>query len=368
MLSRARKGDKSRRRIVLIAGARPNFVKAAALMRAFSSEPRLQTTFVHTGQHYDEAMSGAFLRDLGLAAPDVHLRAGSGTHAVQTGRVMQRLEAYLMERAVDRLVVVGDVNSTLAAALVGAKLGIPVDHVEAGLRSRDRSMPEEINRVATDTVASRLFVSEPAGVENLRREGHTASSIHHVGNVMIDSLMRLLPHARRAAHWKTLGLAPGGYAVITLHRPSNVDVPERLRRIREALAGVSRRLPAVFPVHPRTACRMRDLPGHQLDGLHLTPPLGYRDFLSLLSACRVVITDSGGIQEETTFLRIPCLTLRDTTERPVTVRLGTNTLVRTPERLGAMVDRVLRGSYKKGRVPALWDGRAASRIARILAR
>ena len=368
MLARAPKRDKSRYRLVLVAGARPNFVKAAALLRAFSAEKRLETTFVHTGQHYDEAMSGAFLRDLGVAAPDIHLRVGSGTHAVQTGRVMQRLEAYLTGRAVDRLIVVGDVNSTLAAALVGAKLGIPVDHVEAGLRSRDRGMPEEINRIATDTIASRLFVSEPSGVENLRREGHPASSIHHVGNVMIDSLKRLLPQARRAAHWKTLGLAPRGYAVITLHRPSNVDVPERLRRILEALARVRRRLPVVFPVHPRTARRLRDLPGPRPEHLHVTPALGYREFLSLVSGCRVVITDSGGIQEETTFLRIPCLTLRDTTERPVTVRLGTNTLVRTPERLGAMVDRVLRGSYKKGRVPALWDGRAAFRIARILAR
>jgi len=350
--------------LVLVVGARPNFVKAAALMTAFSRRPRLRTTLVHTGQHYDPALSGDFLRELELPEPAVHLRVGSGSHAVQTARVLVRLERWLLGRRADRLLVVGDVNSTMAAALVGAKLRIPVDHVEAGLRSGDRAMPEETNRVVTDAVASLLFVSEPSGVANLRREGHAADGIHHVGNVMIDSLVRFLPRARERAAWRDEGLRPQAYGVVTLHRPSNVDDPARLAALYEALGRIvtSRELPLVFPAHPRT--RRPDSPP---PGLRVRDPLGYIEFLSLVSGSRLVITDSGGIQEETTFLGIPCLTLRDATERPITVEEGTNTLVGSdPARLVSLAGDVLAGRYKTGSAPSLWDGHAADRIADVL--
>jgi len=361
----ARRGD-TVRDLVVVVGARPNFVKAAPLVSAFARHPNLRTRIVHTGQHYDEAMSRSFLRDLSLPRPDAHLRVGSGTHGLQTGRVMERLEAYLDARHVDRLVVVGDVNSTMGAALTGAKLGIPVDHVEAGLRSGDRSMPEEINRIVTDSVASRFFVSEPSGVRNLLQEGHPRSRIHHVGNVMIDSLVRALPRARARAIWTSLGLSVREYGVVTLHRPANVDDPQRLESIRRALVRVAGRCPLVFPVHPRTAHRLGRLA--KGGAVRWTVPLGYLDFLSLLSGSRLVITDSGGIQEETTYLGIPCLTLRSNTERPITVEQGTNTLVGADMTLlERLIEEVLSGAYRRGRRPRLWDGRAAERIARILA-
>jgi len=354
-----------KQRIVLVVGARPNFVKAAALLAAFSRQRDLETVLVHTGQHYDESMSGAFLRSLKLPRPDFYLGVGSGGHAPQTARVLARLEAVLKQYPADRLVVVGDVNSTMAAALVGAKLGIPVDHVEAGLRSFDRTMPEEINRIVTDTVATRFFASEPSGVRNLLKEGHPRRSIFHVGNVMIDTLKNLLPQARRIAFWRGLGLVRGAYGVVTLHRPSNVDRAAALRRIFELLRGVSERIPLVFPVHPRTRRRLGRLA--QARSVRLLPPLPYPDFLSLLWGSRLVITDSGGIQEETTFLRIPCLTLRNSTERPITVRRGTNTLLgKDLHRLLPEVRRILKGSYKSGSVPELWDGRASERIARAM--
>jgi UDP-N-acetylglucosamine 2-epimerase (non-hydrolysing) len=347
--------------LVLVAGARPNFVKAAALLHAFARQERLRVLLVHTGQHYDAAMSDVFLQQLGIPAPDVHLGVGSGSHGVQTGRLMMRLERFLAGRSLDRLLVVGDVNSTMAAALVGAKLGIPVDHVEAGLRSGDRRMPEEINRIVVDSVASRFWVSEPAGVENLLREGHDAGRIHHVGNVMIDTLVRLLAVARARSLWTEMGLAPRTYAVVTLHRPSNVDDPARLGEIIACLQRVSRRMPVLFPVHPRTRSELRSIP---TDGLRLEPPLGYLEFLSLMSESTCVITDSGGIQEETTYLGIPCLTLRETTERPVTVAEGTNTLVGGDlALLEEKVVEVAEGRYRRGRVPELWDGEAAVRIA-----
>jgi UDP-N-acetylglucosamine 2-epimerase (non-hydrolysing) len=345
--------------VVLVAGARPNFVKAAALLHAFARHGR-RLVLVHTGQHYDAAMSDVFLRQLGIPEPDAHLGVGSGSHAEQTARLLTGLEGFLQGREVARLLVVGDVNSTMAAALVGAKLGIPVDHVEAGLRSGDRRMPEEINRIVVDSVAARFWVSEPAGVENLLREGHPAAAIHHVGNVMIDSLLRILPEARARAIGSEMGLAAGGYAVVTLHRPSNVDDPARLAEIVASLRRLSARVPIVFPVHPRTRARLEAI---STDGLRLTPPLGYLEFLSLLSGSAAAITDSGGIQEETTCLGIPCLTLRDTTERPVTLSLGTNTLVGSDlALLEAKVTEVVEGTYKTGRVPELWDGRAAERI------
>lgn len=353
--------------VALVVGARPNLVKAAALIRAFAERPRLRTLLIHTGQHYDDAMSGAFFRDLGIQAPRVQLRVGSGTHAVQTARIMTRLEKALEGRRVDRVMVVGDVNSTLAGALVAAKLGIPCDHVEAGLRSGDRGMPEEINRLVTDSIAARLFASEPAGVENLLREGHDPASIHHVGNVMIDSLVRLLPGAAARAAWRDYGLRPRAYAVLTLHRPSNVDQTPRLRRILKGLARVARDVPVVFPVHPRTRRRIGGL--GETRGLTILEPLGYGDFLSLMSGSRMAITDSGGIQEETTYLGIPCLTLRDSTERPITVSMGTNTLIGSDvDRLLEKVQEILEGRYKAGAIPPLWDGRASERIAGIVAR
>jgi UDP-N-acetylglucosamine 2-epimerase (non-hydrolysing) len=323
-------------------------------------------SLVHTGQHYSPALSEAFFRDLGIPAPDATLDVGSGSHARQTARVMVRLETHLVRHPADRLVVVGDVNSTLAAALVGAKLGIPVDHVEAGLRSGDRSMPEEINRVVTDSVASRFFASEPAAVRNLVAEGHARDSIFLVGNVMIDSLARIAPKARRRAIHRELGLDRRGYGIVTLHRPSNVDDPERLKSVLRALGESAQQLPLVLPVHPRTRRALRGLELPR--GLRLLEPLGYLDFLSLLIASRLVVTDSGGVQEETTYLGIPCLTLRDTTERPITVSLGTNTLVGTrPETLPGRIRAILAGRYKQGASPALWDGRAARRIADVIA-
>lgn len=352
--------------ITLIAGARPNLVKVAPLLRALQARG-VPTSLVHTGQHYSAALSDAFFRDLGIREPDATLDVGSASHARQTARVMTRLEAHLGRSPARRLLVVGDVNSTLAAALVGAKLGIPVDHVEAGLRSGDRSMPEEINRLVTDSVASAFFASEPAAVRNLRAEGHPEESIFHVGNVMIDSLTRLLPAARRRAVHRRLGLEPQGYGVVTLHRPSNVDDRGRLRGILRLLGESAREMPLVLPLHPRTSRALRHLaPPRELK---LLDPLGYVDFLSLMSSSRFVVTDSGGVQEETTYLGIPCFTLRDSTERPITVTLGTNTLLGArPEALPGRIRALLRGGGKRGRRPALWDGHAAERIAEILIR
>lgn len=354
-------------RLALVVGARPNLVKAAPLVRAFGARRGLRATLIHTGQHYDDAMSGVFLRHLEIKEPERHLRVGSGSHAVQTARIMTRIEQVFRAERFDRVMVVGDVNSTLAASLVAVKLGMPVDHVEAGLRSGDRSMPEEINRIATDAIAARFFASEPAGVRNLLREGHDRATVHLVGNVMIDSLRRVLPRARARAAWADYGLAPGGYAVATLHRPANVDARDRLLGLIEALQKIAASTPVLFPVHPRTRKRLPR--GLRLPGVRLLDPLGYLEFLSLLSRCRLVVTDSGGIQEEATALRVPCLTMRDTTERPITVSLGTNTLVGSDYGLlQRKVDAILGGRYKKGALPPLWDGRAAERIAAIVAR
>ena len=322
---------------------------------------------IHTGQHYDEAMSGAFFSDLGMKAPDEHLGVGSGTQAEQTSRLLLALEASFQANRPDRVIVVGDVNSTLAAALAAAKLGIPVDHVEAGLRSWDRSMPEEINRLVTDGVSDLLFVSEPDGAKNLRREGHDRGRIHFVGNVMIDSLRAILPRARTRKAALALGLRRRGYAILTLHRPANVDDAAQLRRLIEGVAEAFAGLPIIFPVHPRTR--------PSLDQARLPPtlraiaPLGYTDFISLLDGAMVAVTDSGGIQEETTWLGVPCLTLRSNTERPITVAAGTNTLVGDNLRsLSLAAGRIRKGTYKKGSRPELWDGRAADRIAAVYRR
>jgi UDP-N-acetylglucosamine 2-epimerase (non-hydrolysing) len=358
-------------------------------LRAHAAD-RADTLLVHTGQHYDEALSRSFFDQLEIPRPDVNLDVGSGSHARQTADVMARFEPVVEEWKPDLVVVVGDVNSTVACALVAAKLGVRVAHVEAGLRSYDRSMPEEINRVLTDAISDLLFVTEPSGVENLKKEGIAAEKIHLVGNVMIDSLRKSLPVARRSSALQNFQLLPLGsrahtaprkFALVTLHRPSNVDEPVKLQKLLDTLNQISELIPVLFPAHPRTRERIErfglsgwvrtewtyeDL-AHGHVGVLLAPPVGYLEFLHLMSEATFVLTDSGGIQEETTALGIPCLTLRENTERPITVSEGTNVLV------GSNADKILNaarailvGLGKKGRLPALWDGNAAERIVRIL--
>ncbi len=362
-----------------VVGSRPNLVKAASLLRALDQHSLGESVLVHTGQHYDHEMSGQFFADLGIREPDVNLNVGSGSHAQQTARIMERFEGVCLERRPDVVVVVGDVNSTLAAALVAAKLGIAVAHVEAGLRSFDRSMPEEINRVLTDALADYLFVTEASGTANLLREGQDPSKVHMVGNLMIETLIMFRAAAARSEVLSDLGLAPKGYAVVTLHRPSNVDNPLVFSRLLSCLQRIGRRLPVIFPIHPRARARLTALtpdvlaawrdatgqvPGH---GCYFVPPMGYLDFLRLTQDSLFVMTDSGGIQEETTFLQVPCLTLRDNTERPVTVEMGTNRLVGTdPEAIEREANRVLDGDAPRGRVPPLWDDRVSSRILDVL--
>ncbi len=356
-------------RVLAVAGARPNFMKIAPLLKELRAREGFETLLVHTGQHYDAAMSDSFFRDLGIPEPDVNLGVGSGSHGEQTAEVLRKIEPLLIERHPDVLVVVGDVNSTLAATLAAVKLGIPVAHVEAGLRSFDRSMPEETNRVMTDVVSEWLFTTEPAAEQNLLREGVARDRIHFVGNVMIDTLLANLDRARGLDSLERLGLEPRGYALLTLHRPSNVDDPVRLRALFAVLEEINTELPVVFPVHPRTQAAIERLLGGQSPALRMTEPLGYLEFLQLMAEARLVLTDSGGIQEETTALGVSCLTLRDSTERPVTVDEGTNTMVGTePDAIRAAVRKILDGEAKKGRVPALWDGRAAARIVDILER
>ena len=353
--------------ILLAVGARPNFMKAAPLLEALR-RAGLRVRLVHTGQHYDEEMSDVFFRDLGMPAPDVSLGVGSGSHAEQTGQIMVAFETALLEARPDLVVVVGDVNSTLACALVAAKLGIPLAHVEAGLRSFDRTMPEEVNRVAVDALADLLFTPSPDADENLAREGIPAERIHRVGNIMVDSLLAHLPRARHLEMPARLGLVRRGYGVVTLHRPSNVDEPARLRDVMEALSAIASEVPLVFPAHPRTAQHLRaaglDRAPSARPAPRVLPALSYLEFLGLLNDAAFAITDSGGVQEETTVLGVPCLTLRDTTERPVTVTVGTNTVVGTdPAALRSHVCRILAGGGKTHRVPDLWDGRTAGRIA-----
>lgn len=331
---------------------------------------------IHTGQHYDANLSDVFFEELGMKRPEISLEVGSGSHGTQTARVLERFEAVL-ERGLEggeqyhRVIVVGDVNSTAAATLAAVKLGVPVAHVEAGLRSFDRSMPEEINRIVTDSISDMLFVSEPAGMENLRREGHPESHLHLVGNVMIDSLLRLLPQAKERDALQRFTLRKGEYGVITLHRPANVDDPQVLAGLLNVLIDTARVLPLVFPVHPRTFARIREFGLMErletAPGIIQLPPLGYLDFLSLTSQARLIVTDSGGLQEESTALQVPCLTMRPNTERPITVDEGSSTLIRGDAAdLRARIDEVLSGRYKQGRCPSLWDGRAAERIASVL--
>jgi UDP-N-acetylglucosamine 2-epimerase (non-hydrolysing) len=351
-------------KVLHVVGARPNFMKLAPVHNALKERRNVVQTLVHTGQHFDINMSDVFFQQLGIPAPDVNLAVGSGTHAKQTAEIMIRIEPLLTDLKPEVVLVYGDVNSTMAAALVCAKLGLRVGHVEAGLRSFDRTMPEEINRLVTDQLADLLFTPSQDGDDNLTREGISASRIFRVGNVMIDSLVRLLPFARETSRD---GL-PERFALVTLHRPSNVDDDRTLRGILESLLEVNRNLPVVFPAHPRTRQRIADF-GLHVQQLRVLDPLPYVDFLGLQSRATVVITDSGGIQEETTYLGIPCLTLRENTERPVTVSMGTNVLVgRDAAKLRAELLKVLDGHTKNGTIPPLWDGHTGDRIADFLTR
>lgn len=355
--------------VTAVVGARPNFVKIAPILAEMRHYPELSVRLIHTGQHYDANMSGSFFRDLGIPAPDVNLGARSDSNALQTAEIVFRLVPVLGGERPDLVLVVGDVNSTLAGALVAVKLGIRLAHVEAGLRSFDRTMPEEINRILTDAIADHCFTTEPSANENLAREGVDPARIHHVGNVMIDTLFRFREAAAASAVLERLALPEGGYAVLTLHRPSNVDDAAALDRIPRALEGVARDVPVVFPVHPRTRQRLAHGPevGVRARGVRLVDPLPYLDFVQLMTNAACVLTDSGGIQEETTALGVPCLTLRTTTERPVTVTHGTNRIVGMDrERIDAAWAQIRRGEWPKGRRPELWDGKAAERIVRVL--
>jgi UDP-N-acetylglucosamine 2-epimerase (non-hydrolysing) len=353
-------------RVLHIVGARPNFMKVAPVMNALRAREHVVQTLVHTGQHYDANMSDIFFEQLGIPAPDVNLAVGSGTHARQTADIMTRFEPVLLDVQPDIVLVYGDVNSTVAAALVCAKLAVRVGHVEAGLRSFDRTMPEEINRVVTDRLADLLFTPSEDGDINLQREGISDERIFRVGNVMIDTLVRLMPLAESHAEARNRSRFPKRYALVTLHRPANVDDGAVLKRILQSLLEVSEELAVVFPAHPRTRKRIADF-GLNTERLQVLDPLPYVEFLGLQSQATVVITDSGGIQEETTYLGVPCLTVRENTERPVTVTYGTNVLVgRDPLKLRLEVARVLAGEAKKGNVPPLWDGSAGKRIADVL--
>src|SRR4051794_21891546 len=350
-------------RVVCVAGARPNYMKIKPVMDALERRDA-DVVLVHTGQHYDPAMNDVFFADLGIRPPDRFLGVGSGTHAEQTGRVMTAFEPLLDEVAPDIVVVVGDINSTLACALVTAKAGPLLAHVEAGLRSRDWRMPGEVNRVATDRVSGSLLAPSPDAVDTLRAEGYREDQIHLVGNVMIDTLLANLERARASDVLSRFGLDPGGYGLVPLHRPANVDDPGTLAALLKALGEIATRCPLVLPVHPRAAGRLADIgvPG----GIRLVPPAGYLDFIALQDSARLVLTDSGGVQEETTALGVPCVTLRDNTERPITVEQGTNVLAgRDPERIVSTVDRVL-DDPPAPRRPDLWDGRASDRIADVL--
>jgi UDP-N-acetylglucosamine 2-epimerase (non-hydrolysing) len=353
--------------IVHVIGARPNYMKIAPLIEALRTGSPFRQILVNTGQHYDEMMSQAFVRDLGLPTPDYDLGVGSASHAVQTARIMIEFEKVCLAERPDLVVVVGDVNSTVAASLVAAKLLIPVAHVEAGLRSGDRTMPEEINRIVTDRLSELLLTPSSDGNQNLIAEGVPAQKIHLVGNIMIDSLLRHLPLATLDRLRGRVAVEPDGYALLTLHRPSNVDNIDVFRRILAAIATIAEQLPVVFPVHPRTRERMREFGlDTGLANVTLTDPLGYIDFLSLTSHARLVLTDSGGLQEESTALRIPCLTLRDNTERPITVTHGSNQVVGTDT--GAILAGFRRAMSPSGPAPRpdLWDGHTAGRIAHVL--
>jgi UDP-N-acetylglucosamine 2-epimerase (non-hydrolysing) len=356
-------------KIIVVAGARPNFIKIAPLMTALAAIPACTPILVHTGQHYDAGMSDVFFQELQIPHPLHALGVGSGSHAEQTARVMLAFEPLLRQERPNWVVVVGDVNSTLACALTAAKQGVPVAHVEAGLRSFDRTMPEEINRQLTDAISELLFTPSEDANANLHREGIAAARIHLVGNIMIDTLRRYEMAARARQTCKLYDLAAGSYALVTLHRPSNVDDRDTLQTLLQLLACLHEQTPVLFPAHPRTQARLQAWGIALPKGLRLCAPVGYLDFLSLMADARLVLTDSGGVQEETTALGIPCLTLRENTERPVTVTCGTNRVVGTdPCRILTAVNQVVAAGPLPKRLPPLWDGQTAPRIARLLAK
>lgn len=361
--------DRSLPVVHLIVAARPNFMKVAPLYHELVTVDWCQPVLVHTGQHYDVNMSGAFLRDLSLPEPDIHLRVGSGTHAEQTAGVMIAYEKECIKNPPDYVVVVGDVNSTMAVAITAKKLWLPVAHLEAGLRSRDRNMPEEINRIVTDALSDLLWTPSPDADVNLAAEGIAAEKIARVGNIMIDSFEFMRPQIEADPGPARLGLAAKGYAVVTLHRPSNVDDPDRFRALMHNLVEISKVIPLVFPVHPRTRLRLEDggLENLLVDAadIHILEPMAYVPFMSLVSRAKLVITDSGGMQEETTYLGIPCLTVRRNTERPITITQGTNRLVE-PGEISGVVNEVLSGEWASGKRPELWDGKTAGRAAASL--
>ena len=366
---------KNKQKILCVVGARPNFMKIAPVMAALKQSDHLTPFLVHTGQHYDAAMKHAFFDQLGIPEPDIDLGVGSGSHAVQTAEIMRSFEVVLDKEKPAMILVVGDVNSTIACALVATKKGFPVVHVEAGLRSYDRKMPEEINRVLTDQISDLLFITEKTAEPNLQREGIDASRVHFVGNVMIDTLLAQMEKKIPAVETFCGAEAndvfkPKAYGLLTLHRPSNVDEPDVLKRLLTTLSEISEELPLVFPVHPRTKAKIEEAGLSELlnsNRVLLLPPQGYLEMLGLMSEARVVLTDSGGIQEETTALGVPCITLRENTERPITVDQGTNTIVGTdPVRIREVFDDVMANGGKAGRVPELWDGDAAKRIVAVL--
>ena len=357
-------------KILNVVGARPNFMKIAPLMAEYGQRENIHAILVHTGQHYDDKMSDLFFNELAIPKPHVNLEVGSGSHAVQTAEIMQRFEPVLAGYRPDVVVVVGDVNSTIACGLVAAKLGIKLAHVEAGLRSGDRTMPEEINRILTDSISDFLLCTEQSGVENLRLEGISEEKVFFVGNVMIDTLLKNKTKAENSGVLNQLNLNGDDFAVLTLHRPSNVDDPDILCGILDALEVIEKDMPVVFPVHPRTR-RMFSSGSigeriKKMTNLQATEPLGYLDFLKLMSHAKIVLTDSGGMQEETTILKVPCLTLRENTERPVTAEIGSNRIVGTnPARIIEAYRHAVNGGWREPGIPPLWDGSAARRILNI---
>ena len=359
-------------KILNVVGARPNFMKIAPIHRELQKYPEVfESKIVHTGQHYDERMSKFFFDDLQLPEPDMYLGIGSGTHAEQTARVMIEFEKICMAEKPDVVLVVGDVNSTAACSMVASKLWIPIVHVEAGLRSYDRKMPEEINRLVTDVLADFLFTTEKSGTDNLIKEGIDPVKIHFVGNVMIDSLVHFLEKAKSSKILEEQNISAGNYALVTLHRPSNVDEPENFLKIFSAFEEIQKDIPIVFPIHPRTKNNIAkfglESRVNSLKNLKLLPPAGYLDFVQLQQNAKFLMTDSGGIQEETTFLGIPCLTLRENTERPITAEIGTSVILGTDtQKIIENAQLILADKWKKGQIPQLWDGRAAERIVKVL--
>lgn len=358
-------------KIIVVAGARPNFMKIALLVQQLRAIKSKQTILVHTGQHYDYQMSEVFFQELKIPKPDVFLNVGSGSHAVQTAKIMTEFEGVMLKEKPDLVIVAGDVNSTLACALVATKMNVKVAHIESGLRSLDRGMPEEINRLATDAISDYLFVSEASGLHNLKKEGADPKKVFYVGNVMIDALIANLPTIRKSGILKKLGVKPGSYAALTLHRPSNVDTKQALLEIYDILKNITSQLPLVYPIHPRTKSMIEK---HglkekfaKLAHLKQVQPLGYIDFIQLVKNAKFMLTDSGGIQEESTYLGVPCLTMRENTERPSTIEEGTNKLMgRNKAHILKAVRQIMAGRWKKGRIPMYWDGKSTARIVKII--